>query len=119
MRQRAHPRCVVKDIREARVSWRNILKGTIAGPGRFVLPYLKHSRGSTAKRFDIRKSDLARIGVVNQTTMLASDTQAIADFLKQTMIEAYGLTGIPTVEEHFADTRRYSFVMPPWTTNPP
>ena len=31
--------------------------------------------------------DLERIGVVNQTTMLASDTQAIADFLKQTMID--------------------------------
>ena len=29
--------------------------------------------------------DLQRIGVVNQTTMLASDTQAIADFLKTTI----------------------------------
>ncbi|HET7899028.1 MAG TPA: 4-hydroxy-3-methylbut-2-enyl diphosphate reductase, partial [Flavisolibacter sp.] len=41
--------------------------------------------------FDVRK-DLERIGVVNQTTMLASDTQAIADFLKETMIKKYGLT---------------------------
>jgi 4-hydroxy-3-methylbut-2-enyl diphosphate reductase len=48
--------------------------------------------------------DLKRIGVVNQTTMLASDTQAIADFLKKVMKEKYGQdsTGI---EEHFADTR--------------
>jgi 4-hydroxy-3-methylbut-2-enyl diphosphate reductase len=40
--------------------------------------------------------------VVNQTTMLASDTQAIADFLKQVMMEKYG---DGKTEEHFADTR--------------
>jgi 4-hydroxy-3-methylbut-2-en-1-yl diphosphate reductase len=44
--------------------------------------------------------DLAKIGVVNQTTMLASDTQAIADVLKTNISEKYGeATG------HFADTR--------------
>ena len=48
------------------------------------------------------EKDLERIGVVNQTTMLASDTQAIADFLKQTMIKKYGNDN---VTEHFADTR--------------
>jgi 4-hydroxy-3-methylbut-2-enyl diphosphate reductase len=42
--------------------------------------------------------------VVNQTTMLASDTQAIADLLRQTMIDAYGLSG-SAVDERFADTR--------------
>jgi 4-hydroxy-3-methylbut-2-enyl diphosphate reductase len=41
---------------------------------------------------------------VNQTTMLASDTQAIADFLKQTMVSKYNLTE-ETIAEHFADTR--------------
>jgi 4-hydroxy-3-methylbut-2-enyl diphosphate reductase len=51
--------------------------------------------------FQIEK-DLERIGVVNQTTMLASDTQAIADFLKQVMADKYGAD---KVEEHFADTR--------------
>jgi 4-hydroxy-3-methylbut-2-en-1-yl diphosphate reductase len=50
------------------------------------------------------EEDLQRIGVVNQTTMLASDTQAIADFLKQTMIKKYALT-IDSVSERFADTR--------------
>jgi 4-hydroxy-3-methylbut-2-en-1-yl diphosphate reductase len=49
-------------------------------------------------------NDLQRIGVVNQTTMLASDTQAIADYLKQVMIEQYRLTP-ETVHERFADTR--------------
>jgi 4-hydroxy-3-methylbut-2-enyl diphosphate reductase len=45
---------------------------------------------------------LQRIGVVNQTTMLASDTQAIADYLRSVMEEKYGLENIST---HFADTR--------------
>lgn len=53
--------------------------------------------------FDVEK-DLVRIGVVNQTTMLASDTQAIADFLKQTMMAKFGLNE-ETVKAHFADTR--------------
>ncbi len=45
---------------------------------------------------------LHRIGVVNQTTMLASETQAIADHLKHVMLEQYGEAGL---KEHFADTR--------------
>ncbi|MFD2938099.1 4-hydroxy-3-methylbut-2-enyl diphosphate reductase [Spirosoma flavum] len=48
--------------------------------------------------------DLQRIGVVNQTTMLASDTQSIADYLKQVMIQKYSLTG-DNVDAHFANTR--------------
>ena len=47
---------------------------------------------------------LQRIGVVNQTTMLASDTQAISDFLKQVIREKYQLSD-SNVESHFADTR--------------
>ena len=48
------------------------------------------------------KNDLQKIGVVNQTTMLATETQAIADLLKETMIEKYGAENI---KNHFADTR--------------
>ena len=48
--------------------------------------------------------DLQRIGVINQTTMLASDTQAIADYLKHTMAEKYNLTEA-NINERFADTR--------------
>lgn len=46
--------------------------------------------------------DLQRIGVVNQTTMLASDTQAIADYLKEVMLKRYGSS---SNGYHFADTR--------------
>jgi 4-hydroxy-3-methylbut-2-enyl diphosphate reductase len=46
--------------------------------------------------------DLQRIGVINQTTMLASETQEIADYFKVVMTEKYG---IENIANHFADTR--------------
>ncbi len=45
---------------------------------------------------------LKRIGVVNQTTMLATETQAIADLLREAIRTTYEDTEIAT---HFADTR--------------
>ncbi len=59
--------------------------------------------GKFSAGFDVTK-DLERIGVVNQTTMLASDTQEISDFLKQVMLTKYNLDD-NTIEERFADTR--------------
>jgi 4-hydroxy-3-methylbut-2-enyl diphosphate reductase len=53
--------------------------------------------------FDVNK-DLQRIGVVNQTTMLATDTQAIADYLKQVIMTHHQLNA-STIGERFADTR--------------
>lgn len=49
-------------------------------------------------------NDLQRFGVVNQTTMLASDTQAIADYLRQVMVDKYNLDD-GNISERFADTR--------------
>ena len=45
---------------------------------------------------------LQRVGVVNQTTMLATETQAIADFFKQLIIARFGTENL---KQHFADTR--------------
>lgn len=59
--------------------------------------------GQYSENFDVTK-DLKRIGVVNQTTMLASDTQAIADYLKQVMTQHFGISGAD-ISAHFADTR--------------
>jgi 4-hydroxy-3-methylbut-2-enyl diphosphate reductase len=47
---------------------------------------------------------LQRFGVVNQTTQLATDTQAIAEYLKNVMREHYGLTATD-INTRFADTR--------------
>ncbi len=57
--------------------------------------------GKYSKDFDAM-IDLKSIGVVNQTTMLATETQEIADLLKDTMIKKYG---IENLNVHFADTR--------------
>lgn len=59
--------------------------------------------GRFSDGFDVIK-DLQRLGVVNQTTMLASDTQAIADYLKKVMLTHYSLDD-STISERFADTR--------------
>lgn len=53
--------------------------------------------------FSIKK-DLEKIGVINQTTMLAEDTQAIANYLKE-VIEEYYKISPEEVKIHFADTR--------------
>jgi len=54
-----------------------------------------------SNNFDPEK-DLQRVGVVNQTTMLATETQAIADFFKGVMRETFGDGNL---KNHFADTR--------------
>jgi 4-hydroxy-3-methylbut-2-enyl diphosphate reductase len=59
--------------------------------------------GQYSQGFDVQK-DFARIGVVNQTTMLASETQGIADYLKHVMIRHYQLSA-DNISERFADTR--------------
>lgn len=91
------PTVVVKDMQETKVL-AEYIKGSLP-PDSFYDAF----KGQYSEGFDVKK-DLRRIGVVNQTTMLASDTQAIADFLKATMIETYGLDD-STVAERFADTR--------------
>lgn len=65
--------------------------------------FYKEFEGMYSAGFDITK-DLQQFGVVNQTTQLASDTQAIASYLKQVVTEHYQLTDA-TVETRFADTR--------------
>lgn len=49
-------------------------------------------------------TDFDRIGVVNQTTMLASDTQEISDYLRHVMIQWYQLPE-SQITDRFADTR--------------
>jgi len=58
-------------------------------------------KGKYSDGFDVIK-DLNKVGVVNQTTMLASETQEIAELLKETMIKKYG---IENIHKHYADTR--------------
>ena len=71
-----------------------------------VLPpqkFYEDFAGQYSEGFDAAKH-LQRIGVVNQTTMLASETQAIADYLKQVITAHYQVAPDKT-NERFADTR--------------
>ena len=89
------PSVVLKDMAEAKE-----LAKYITGEKQAAAFY-NEFKGQYSVNFDVTK-DLQRIGVVNQTTMLASDTQAITDFLKAVIIETYKPL---TTEERFADTR--------------
>ena len=91
------PAVVVRDMKQA-VALSKYMKGE-----KDIADFYVEFKGQYSDGFNAEK-DLERIGVVNQTTMLAVDTQAIADFLKQTIIEKYQLTEA-TIELHIADTR--------------
>ncbi|MBC3785442.1 4-hydroxy-3-methylbut-2-enyl diphosphate reductase [Spirosoma utsteinense] len=93
----AAPTVVVRDMAQAQR-----LAGYITGE----LPadqFYTEFAGQFSTGFEPAR-DLQRIGVVNQTTMLASDTQGIADHLKQVMIQRYALQP-DQVDAHFANTR--------------
>ncbi len=91
------PTVVVNDMKEAVA-----LSKYITGEKPAKEFYIEFA-GRFSEDFDVDK-DLQRIGVVNQTTMLASDTQAIADFLRKVMMTHYELTE-NTIDDRFADTR--------------
>ncbi len=91
------PTLVIYDMAEAIVLGEFILG--IRNPQDFPIQFAnRYSDG-----FSLEK-DLVRFGVVNQTTMLASDTQAIADYLKKIVMQKFGLVE-SNAGEHFADTR--------------
>lgn len=91
------PAVVVKDLQQAK-ELAKYITGEKSPPF-----FYEEFKGQYSKNFNVEK-DLQRIGVVNQTTMLASDTQAIADYLKETMLTKYELTN-ENIGDRFADTR--------------
>ncbi|MFN8264628.1 MAG: 4-hydroxy-3-methylbut-2-enyl diphosphate reductase [Chitinophagaceae bacterium] len=60
-------------------------------------------KGLYSEGFNI-ETNLQRFGVVNQTTQLATDTQEIAEYLKQLVKKHFNLND-QTIGERFADTR--------------
>ena len=86
---------IVRDINEAKLLSEYIL-GT-KSVNEFKIDF--KDRYSESLNIEL---DLQRIGVINQTTMLASETQEIADYFKVVMTEKYG---IENIANHFADTR--------------
>lgn len=89
------PSLIIKDMAEAQLLGRIVLGDEPLE----VFEQVFRSRASVGFNPQLH---LQRIGVVNQTTMLASETQAIADHLRRVMEQKFG----PEVlKEHAADTR--------------
>ncbi len=91
------PAVIVNDMAETR-----LLAAYIRGE-KDTEQFYKDFAGRYTKGFD-PSVHLQRIGVVNQTTQLATDTQAIADYLKQVIQAHYALPD-DRIQERFADTR--------------
>lgn len=91
------PTVVVKDMEEAEA-----LACYIRGE-KTQAQFLEEFKGQHSATFDVTK-DLNRIGVVNQTTMLASETQSIAEFLKQTILKHHNVSPEDTAK-YVAETR--------------
>ncbi len=89
------PSLIVKDMEEAQLLV-DFIQGTKSEE--FILDFFK---GKYSEGFS-PEHDLKRIGVVNQTTMLATETQAITDLIRQALAIRYGEGNLKT---HMADTR--------------
>ena len=89
--EEAAPCLVVRDMEEAR-----ILAEFIRG-SRPIEEFDVHFRDLYSPGFD-PASSLQKIGVVNQTTMLATETRKIAELLREAVTEKYG-------PDAFADTK--------------
>lgn len=89
------PSLVVKNMEEAKMLGDYIL-------GKIDRDAFEHLFGSRYSEGFNPEKDLEKIGVVNQTTMLATETQEIADYFRSVMRQKYGDSAI---REHIADTR--------------
>ncbi|HEY9082440.1 MAG TPA: 4-hydroxy-3-methylbut-2-enyl diphosphate reductase [Vicingaceae bacterium] len=89
------PSIIIKDMNDA-VFIAKVILGEIP-----AADFYEKFKGRLSEGFDVEKH-FEKIGVVNQTTMLATETQAIADYFKQVMLQKYGEASI---KNHFADTR--------------
>jgi 4-hydroxy-3-methylbut-2-enyl diphosphate reductase len=91
---REAPTLVVRNRAEARLLG-DVIRGT-----RSTAEFEEAFRHKCSQGFDPAR-DLVRIGVVNQTTMLATETHEIAAELRRALADRYGEDRIG---EHFADT---------------
>ena len=89
------PSLIIKDLHEAK------LLVDFIEEKRPETEFYSTFEGKYSEGFDLKK-DLEKIGVVNQTTMLASETEEISNFLKNFIIEKRGQENY---KDFFADTR--------------
>ncbi|MFD3408126.1 4-hydroxy-3-methylbut-2-enyl diphosphate reductase [Aquirufa sp. HETE-83D] len=95
--QSVTPTLIIKDIKQA-IALAAYIKEEKT-PEEFFVEF----DGQYSAGFNPAK-DLKRIGVVNQTTMLATDTQEIVDYLRQ-IIRLHFQLSPENIKDYFADTR--------------
>ena len=89
------PTLIVNDMEEAQLLGK-IITGELP-----ISDFEKYFKNRHSEGFDAN-IHFEKIGVINQTTQLATDTQAISDYLKNIIAQKYGKENISA---HFADTR--------------
>ena len=89
------PTLIIKDMEEA-VYLGKIISGDIEQAN-----FYSFFEGKYTSNFN-PELDLTRIGVVNQTTMLASETESITAYIRSVMMEKFG---VENIKNHMADTR--------------
>ena len=89
------PTLIVNDMEDT-IQLGKIISGELP-----LAHFYNYFKGKYSENFN-PETDLEKIGVVNQTTQLATDTQSISDYLKTVMVAKFGESELPV---HFADTR--------------
>ena len=89
------PTLIVNDMEDT-IQLGKIISGELP-----IAHFYTYFKGKYSENFN-PETDLEKIGVVNQTTQLATDTQSISDYLKTVMVTKFCESKLPI---HFADTR--------------
>ena len=93
--KKSTPSIIVKDTAET------MFLADYIGGNMNKAEFMKVFEGKFSDGFD-PDIHLEKVGVVNQTTMLATETNDIANCIKEAMVKKFGADNL---KEHFADTR--------------